>query len=125
MGKKADFINFVEDMKGTLDEAQLEGYADALDFYESYKKGKAAADKPRFTDNGIMILSTMKQEIDEFDNSFTAKQIADAGGLNARGVSGAIRKLVTDGYVEVLTTEPNVYALTNEGKDVELDENLA
>ena len=37
--------------------------------------------------------------------------------MTSRRVSGAIRKLVTDGYVEKVSQDPVIYALTEKGKN--------
>ena len=49
-----------------------------------------------------------------------AKDIGEGLFISSRAVSGAIRKLVTDGYVEKIGQEPVVYALTEKGKTVEI-----
>ena len=38
--------------------------------------------------------------------------------VSSRTISGAIRKLVTDGYVEKVGQEPVIYALTEKGKNI-------
>jgi Mn-dependent DtxR family transcriptional regulator len=45
-----------------------------------------------------------------------AKDIAEGLGISARTVSGAMRKLVTDNYVEKISTDPIIYSLTEKGK---------
>ena len=39
--------------------------------------------------------------------------------MTSRTVSGAMRKLVTDGYVEKIGTSPVVYSVTQAGREVE------
>jgi DNA-binding PadR family transcriptional regulator len=36
-------------------------------------------------------------------------------------VSGAMRKLVTDGFVEKMSDEPVIYTLTEKGKNYKID----
>ena len=49
-----------------------------------------------------------------------AKDIAEGLFISSRGVSGAMRKLVTDGYVEKVGQDPVIYSLTEKGKIVEI-----
>jgi DNA-binding HxlR family transcriptional regulator len=41
--------------------------------------------------------------------------------ISSRSVSGSIRKLVTDGFVEKVSTDPVLYALTDKGNEVTID----
>ena len=41
--------------------------------------------------------------------------------LSGRSVSGSMRKLVTDGYVEKISVNPIAYGLTDLGKDYKFD----
>jgi predicted transcriptional regulator len=50
-----------------------------------------------------------------------ARDIAEGLFINSRAVSGAMRKLVTDGYVEKIGQDPVVYSLTDNGKNIEID----
>ena len=48
---------------------------------------------------------------------FKAKDIADGIGISSRTVSGAMRKLVTDGFVEKeIGPRSCIYAITEKGK---------
>lgn len=73
-------------------------------------------EKPAFTDNGKMILQYMQTAI---GTHFTSKEMAEALTASSRTVSGAMRKLVTDGYVDKVGADPVVYAITEKGKAVE------
>ena len=48
-----------------------------------------------------------------------AKDIADKIELSSRTVSGALRKLVSDGYVEKTGKNPVIYNITEKGKNIE------
>lgn len=52
--------------------------------------------------------------------SFKAKDIAEGTALPSRKASGAMRKLVNDGYVEKWGNSPVNYALTEQGKNINL-----
>ena len=45
---------------------------------------------------------------------------ADGLFISSRTVSGSIRKLVTDGYVEKIGQDPVIYTLTEKGKNKEI-----
>lgn len=114
MTKKDEFIKYVEDlMDGNLYEM-----SENVRLYWDAFKGKVEEDKPMFTDNGKLILQYLK------DNQSTpmwkAKDIAEGLFISSRGVSGAMRKLVTDGYVEKVGQDPVIYSLTEKGKTVEI-----
>jgi DNA-binding MarR family transcriptional regulator len=51
---------------------------------------------------------------------FSAKQIAEYAFITSRQVSGAIRKLVTDGYCEKVGQDPIIYSLTDLGKQIDV-----
>ena len=70
------------------------------------------------TDNGKLILGYMQSS---GINALTAKRISDGILISSRGVSGAMRKLVSDGYIEKVGTDPVVYALTSAGEIVNPD----
>ena len=65
-----------------------------------------------------------KKYIDDIyrDSVSDSKDIGDAIGVSSRTVSGAMRKLVTDGYVEKIGQDPTVYCITEAGIAVNLDE---
>jgi predicted transcriptional regulator len=53
---------------------------------------------------------------------FKAKDIAEGLFISSRAVSGAIRKLVTDGYVEKVGQDPVIYSITEEGKNIKFED---
>lgn len=63
------------------------------------------------TENGTKILTFMKEKQNDFSNRFKAKDIAEGLFMSSRSVSGAMRKLVTDGYVTKEAGNPIVYSL--------------
>jgi Mn-dependent DtxR family transcriptional regulator len=50
-----------------------------------------------------------------------AKAIAEAMFISSRSVSGAMRKLVTDGFVEKIGEDPIIYCITEKGRNIEID----
>ena len=51
-----------------------------------------------------------------------ARDIAEGLFIAPRGVSGAMRKLVDDGFVEKVGQDPVVYALTEKGKNIIIED---
>jgi predicted transcriptional regulator len=51
-----------------------------------------------------------------------ARDIAEGLFISSRAVSGAMRKLVTDGFVEKLGADPVVYTITEKGKNVTINQ---
>lgn len=70
-------------------------------------------EKPVVTENGLKILTYLHENPDV--RTWKAKDLADKMGIASRGVSGALRKLVNDGYCEKISTDPVVYAITEKG----------
>lgn len=75
-------------------------------------------DKPLFTETGLQILEYLKAQDAK---SLKAKDIADGMEISSRKVSGSIRKLVTDGFVEKYGANPVVYTLTEKGKNFDIE----
>lgn len=117
MSKKESFITMVENL--LENNTNVEISKDAIEYFESLKKVKEA-EKPKFTEVGLRILQFMQDNKSTFDNMFKAKEIGEGIFISSRGVSGAIRKLVADGYVEKMGADPIVYSLTELGETVEL-----
>lgn len=115
MSKKQDFISEVNGMINSLGyEWQSES---AKSYWEAFISVKEE-DKPEFTDNGKLILKYMQDNSDK--DNFKAKDIGEGLFVSSRTVSGAIRKLVTDGYVEKIGQDPVIYTLTEKGKNKEI-----
>ena len=79
--------------------------------------GSSAIEKPLLTENGKMILEFLQERNKD---AFKAKEIAEALFVSSRTVSGSIRKLVTDGFVEKIGTDPAVYTITEKGKELDI-----
>ena len=117
MTKKEKFINTIQNaFFDVVDINEID--PDIISYWEVFKS-KEEKEKPLFTDNGKLILKYL-QENKNID-SWKAKDIAEGLFISSRTVSGAIRKLVTDGYVEKIGQEPVVYTLTEYGKTINID----
>ena len=115
MSKKQDFIS---EVNGMIDSLGYEWQSEsAKSYWEAFISVKEE-DKPEFTDNGKLILKYMQDNSDK--DNFKAKDIGEGLFVSSRTVSGAIRKLVTDGYVEKIGQDPVIYTLTEKGKNKEI-----
>ncbi len=113
MSKKQTFIDEITRLLEDSPEKYLS--ADALDFWNGLQ-ASGDASKPKFTENGKLVLVYMQQNKNNYNNIFKAKDIGGGLGISSRTASGAMRKLVTDGFVEKVGQDPVVYALTSLGE---------
>ena len=117
MSKKESFITMVESL--LENNINVEISEDAIEYFESLKKINET-EKPKFTALGLKILQFMQDNKTTFNNMFKAKDIGEGLFISSRSVSGVIRKLVADKYVEKIGTEPIVYSLTKKGEEEKL-----
>lgn len=117
MSKKDKFIEEINQMLGGEPQNFLS--SDAFDFWNSLQVA-SGSDKPLFTENGKLVLQYMKDNEDSYNNFFKAKDIGEGLSISSRTVSGAMRKLINDGYVEKMGADPTVYAITSLGEEVNL-----
>ena len=115
MSLKQDFISYVESnfSKNPMPDNLTE-------YWEKFKGGSGGGDKPQFTENGKKILAFLQANTST--NTWKAKDIADEMFISSRTVSGAIRKLVTDGYVEKVGQDPVIYSITEKGIETKIND---
>ena len=77
-------------------------------------------EKPVLTDNGKLILRYMQDNSDK--TIFKAREIAEGLFISPRGVSGALRKLVNDGFADKMGENPVLYSLNEKGKNYKIEE---
>ena len=98
------------------DVTELHSFLAALDPKES---------KPAFSEIGLQIFEYLQQG---HEKNNKAKDIAEGMNLPSKKVSGAMRKLVSDGYVEKFGSNPVIYSLSEQGKNFNIEnykENLS
>lgn len=117
MSKKTEFINYVNELLKMPNIPEMNEDASS---YWNFLTTEKEIIKPTFTDNGKLILKHMKDYRQSVEN-WKAKDIAEGLLISSRTVSGAMRKLVTDGYVEKVSQEPVVYTLTTKGIEIEIN----
>ena len=105
MSDKEKFIKMVEELISKIDVSE---YPDEMRYFESLKEDKSEG---WLTDNGQKILSFMQESKEKYNNLFKAKDIAEGIGTSSKAVSGSMRKLVKDGYVNKVGKEPVIYEL--------------
>lgn len=119
MSKKEKFIEAIEDaFFSKVDINELD--PDIVSYWNALK-GANEVEKPTFTDNGKLIMKYL-QDLPEDAPMMKAREIAEGLFISSRAVSGAMRKLVTDGFVERVGQDPVMYALTEKGRNIEIEE---
>lgn len=119
MSKKEKFIEAIEDaFFSKVDINELD--PDIVSYWNALK-GANEVEKPTFTDNGKLIMKYL-QDLPEDTPMMKAREIAEGLFISSRAVSGAMRKLVTDGFVEKVGQDPVMYALTEKGRNIEIEE---
>lgn len=109
---------FIKSIQEEIDNG-MELPEEAVAYFEELKNGKVSLGG--LTVNGKIILGFLQNNFEQYNNIFTSKNIAEKIGVPSRSVSGAIRKLVSDGYVKKLNSNPVSYELTDLGKDFQID----
>jgi DNA-binding MarR family transcriptional regulator len=123
MNKKQKFIEMVEMLLGMAEQEDVKVDEEAIEYFNILKAADVGNEKPKFTENGKIVLKYMQENKELHNNIFNAKEIGEGLGVSSRTASGAMRKLVTDGYVEKIGTgNPVVYSLTLKGTDTKVDE---
>ena len=123
MTKKEKFINCIQseifDNPNIYSENWEANWDDICSFWEDYKK--CTTPPKDMTENGLKVLTWMQEHIEEMSNVFTAKEIGEGLFTSGRSISGSMKKLVNDGYVEKIGKSPVQYSLTETGKLYHID----
>lgn len=112
---KQEFINYLNALMKAAPEVEM---TDGAKAYIDSLLNHTVVEKPEVTDNGKVILKYL-QSVPVAP--YKSKDIAEALFVSSRMVSGSIRKLVTDGFVEKLGDEPVIYGITEKGKNYIID----
>lgn len=115
MAVKDDFIIFLHELMDAAPEVTKKITPEVQSFIDCLEEPDA--EKPILTDNGKVLLKYMQ---DNPSTTYKSKDIAEGLDISARKVSGGLRKLVTDGFVEKLSKDPIIYAITEKGKNIEI-----
>lgn len=117
MSKKQEFIEFVEKLMAELNIGP-EDMSENVCLYFEALRSKDEIDKPLFTDNGKIILQFLREHSET--DMWRARDIGEGLFISSRTVSGAMRKLIIDGFVESVSKSPTIYTLTEKGKNIEI-----
>lgn len=115
---KQEFIDFLNALIEAAPQVAEEKMTDGVKAYIEALKGNKA-DKPVLTDNGKIILNYMQKSDAPM---FKSRDVAEGLFISSRAVSGALRKLVNDGFCEKVGQDPVVYTLTEKGKNFKIEE---
>lgn len=110
MTNKEIFIKEIEEIKDTLSE-------EAIKFFDEWKQEKTTPTKGEVTELGMKILTYMKENY-QTKNNFSAKSIGEGLFMSSRIISGSVRKLVMDGYVNKINADPVLYEITEKGINI-------
>ena len=120
MSKKQEFIKYVDDLMDYTRKMDIPPMNEEAQMYWEAFTSQKEVDKPIFTDNGKLIVKFLQDNPEV--PMWKARDIAEGLFISSRAVSGAMRKLVTDGFVEKVGQDPVIYALTEKGKNIEISE---
>ena len=120
MSKKQEFIKYVKELQSYCDAYSTVEINDEARLYWEAFCGNDDVEKPMFTDNGKLILKYLQDNVQE--TMWKARDVAEGLFISSRAVSGAMRKLVSDGYVEKMGQDPVIYSLTEKGKNIKIED---
>lgn len=116
---KQDFLTFVKALMERDPEYTETILTENVKFYLEILENEEVKEKSPITDNGKIILKFLQEH--QETKAFKAKDIAEELVLSSRGVSGSLRKLVTDGFCEKIGKDPIFYSITEKGKKFEIE----
>lgn len=118
MSQCEEFLEYLNKVILNQKEPEIEMSDNVKKFIEQLNKAQDNFSvKPVLTERGIEILSYMRTS----DKALLkAKDIAEGMEVSSRKISGAMLKLLNEGFVDKFSSNPNVYVLTEKGKNVEL-----
>ena len=120
MSKKQEFIKYVEELMYYTRKMDAPVMNEDAELYWEAFRGLNDAEKPMVTDNGKLILKHL--QANQQEAMWKARDVAEGLFISSRAVSGAMRKLVTDGFVEKVGQDPVVYSLTEKGKNIKIED---
>ena len=117
---KQEFLNFIKELMEANPEFTKEKLTPTI---EEYLKAlmETQESKPELTDNGKKILLYMREHPEQ--QIWKAREIAMGLFISPRGVSGSMRKLANDGFIEKLNGDsPVIYMITEKGKNIKIED---
>lgn len=86
-----------------------------LEEFQALKEDLQQKLQNEVSENGARILTWMNENKALYNNCMSAKIIGEGLFLSSRSISGTMRKLVTNGYVEKIGVNPVQYSITEKG----------
>ena len=112
---KQEFLDFIKALMEAAPQVVEEKMTDNVKSYlNSFESDATIKEKPEVTENGKIILKFFQSHPVA---PFKSKEIAEELFISSRTISGAMRKLVTDGFVEKAGKDPVLYSVTEKGKN--------
>lgn len=115
---KQEFIEFLNALIAAAPDVAEEKMTENVKAYIDALTDKKT-EKPVLTDSGKLVLKYLQTTE---PGLYKAKDIADGMFVSSRNVSGAMRKLVTDGFVEKMGESPVLYMITEKGKEFKIED---
>lgn len=115
---KQEFIKFLNVLMEANPELVEKYMTEELEAYIKTLTSEAPVKEKIMTEKGKMILQYMQDNMTT--HTWKARDIADGLGITSRGVSGSMRKLAADNFVERIGENPIIYMLTDKGKTFDL-----
>jgi DNA-binding MarR family transcriptional regulator len=120
MSKKQEFIKYVNELMYYTRKMDAPVMSEDAELYWNAFCGLGEdGEKPLFTDNGKLIMKFLQDHPETA--MWKARDIAEGLFISSRAVSGAMRKLVTDGFVEKVGQDPVIYSITENGKNITIE----
>lgn len=113
MSNKEKLIQAIEELIQKYPDSFNE---EVLEYWKNFKEETSSL-KTDLTEKGALILNYMHTNKELHNNLFTAQSIGTGLHLSGKSVSGSMRKLVSNGYVEKLESKPITYQITLLGID--------
>lgn len=112
---KQEFIDFLNALIVAAPDVAEQLMTENVKQYMAVLMDSNTKEKPELTDNGKLVLKYMQANPDT--TAWKAKDVAEGLFVSSRTISGAMRKLVTDGFAEKIGQDPVIYTLTEKGKN--------
>ena len=120
MNKCEQFLNFFDYLVEQSEISKDVIPKEVMEYYNVLKEQQVSQkEKPILTEIGTQVLQYL--QTNEMQSA-KARDIADGMNMSSKKISGSMRKLVTDGFVEKIGANPVVYALTDKGKNFNIQD---
>lgn len=125
MTNKEKFISFIQAEIFEKEDIYVENYGedweDIKNFWSQFLNDKKSPSNSGMTENGSKILKYMQSNENKYNNLFTSKEIGEGLFMSSRSVSGSMRKIIANGFVEKVGKDPVTYSLTDGGRNKQID----